>query len=84
MMYVTTLIYPLRAYQRILRDVLPRARELTAMMVKVLSELSPMANVLTTMLMVITDIIIMARVEKGTKLEKVIMDTTNMNIEINE
>ena len=68
-MYISTLVYPLRAYLRKLRDLLPRARELTTMMLKVLMELSPRANVLTTMIMVITDMIIMARLEKTTKLE---------------
>ena len=74
----------LRVYLRALRELFPREKALTIMMVKVLRELYPRANMLTTMLVVIMDIITMVRVEKGTKLEKVIMDTTNMDMDINE
>ena len=66
-MYVTTLIYPLRSYLRALKDVLPRVRELTNTMVKMLMELSPRASLLTTMLIVVTDMFTMARVGKGTQ-----------------
>ena len=83
-MYVTTLIYPLRAFLMELRIFLPRARDLITMMVKVLRELYPRANMLTTMLVVIMDIITMVRVEKGTKLEKVIMATTNIDMDMSD
>ena len=54
------------------------------MMLKVLMGLSPRAKVQTAMIMVITDMITITRMEKSTKLENVIMDTTHMDMDINE